>query len=176
MIKTNEYSIGILGGTFDPPHDGHLKISKISIKKLGLGELIWAVTKKNPFKKKSLYSLKKRIEKCKNLTKKIKKIKIKYFDQTIGSTNTIDLIKHLKKKNTDLFFIIGSDNLTNLHKWKSWKLLTKLTKIVVFSSKDYDAKAKKSVIVKSVNKKKIIFINNKNINISSTQIRQSLLS
>ena len=66
--------------------------------------------------------------------------------------------------------IIGSDNLIKFHKWKNWKLLVKLSEIVVFARKDYDKKAKKSVTMKQV--KKIIFIKNKSINISSTQIRK----
>ena len=67
---------------------------------------------------------------------------------------------------------MGSDNLISLHRWKNWKLLTKLAKIVVFSRKDYDIKAKKSAIISKV--KKIIFIKNKHINISSTQIRKKI--
>ena len=46
MVK----KIGILGGTFDPPHLGHLEISKFGVRKLKLNSIIWAVTKKNPFK------------------------------------------------------------------------------------------------------------------------------
>jgi nicotinate-nucleotide adenylyltransferase len=173
MIRSNN-KVGIFGGSFDPPHRGHLEISKIAIKKLSLDKLYWCVTKKNPFKNKTLFSLSERIKISKNITKKIKKIKIKSFDKKIKSTNTIDLIKYLKKTNKKnfLFLIIGSDNLINFHKWKEWKLLTKLTEIVVFSRKDYDIKAKKSVTVKKV--KKIIFIKNKQINISSTQIRKKL--
>jgi nicotinate-nucleotide adenylyltransferase len=174
MIRSDNNKIGIFGGSFDPPHKGHLEISKIAIEKLSLDKLYWCITKKNPFKEKTLFSLKKRIEKSKNITKKIKKITIKYFDKKINSANTIDLIEYLykiNKKNT-FFLIIGSDNLINFHKWKKWKLLTKLTKIAVFSRKDYDIKAKKSVIVKKV--KKILFIKNKQINISSTQIREKL--
>ncbi len=83
MIEFNKNNIGILGGTFDPPHRGHLKISKISIKKFNLDLLIWAITKKNPFKKKSFFSIKNRIEKSKKKTKKITKIQIKYYDQII---------------------------------------------------------------------------------------------
>jgi len=175
MIRSNN-KIGIFGGSFDPPHKGHLEISKIAIKKLSLAKLYWCVTKKNPFKNETLFSLSDRVKQSKDITKKIKKIKIRSFDKKIKSTNTIDLIKYLKKKKErdSFFLIIGSDNLLNFHKWKEWKMLTELTEIVVFSRKDYDIKAKKSVTVKKV--KKIIFIKNKQINISSTKIRKSYLN
>ena len=174
MIRSNRKKIGLLGGSFDPPHQGHLKISKIAINKLSLDKLYWCVTEQNPFKKKTFFSLSKRIKKSKILTSEIKKIKVKYFEDKIKSNRSIDLIKYLNKKNkkTEFFLIIGSDNLINLHKWKNWKLLTKLIKIVVFSRKDYDIKVRKSAITKQL--KKIIFIKNKPINISSTQIREKL--
>jgi nicotinate-nucleotide adenylyltransferase len=174
MLEPGKRKVGLFGGSFDPPHKGHLKISKIAIKKLALDKLCWCITKKNPFKNKTLFSLSARIKKCKLLTAKIKKIEVKYFENEIKSNTSIDLIKYLIKKNkkTEFFFIIGSDNLINLHNWKNWKLLTKLLKIVVFSRKDYDVKAKKSVINKKV--KKIIFIKNKPIDISSTQIREKI--
>ena len=174
MIRSNKRRIGIFGGSFDPPHKGHLKISKIAINKLSLDELYWCITKKNPFKNKPFFSLLNRTKKSKFLTVKVKKIKIKYFESKIRSNASIDLIKYLKKKNRrdEFFLIIGSDNLINFHRWKKWKLLTKLVKIVVFSRKDYDIKLRKFVIFKKV--KNIIYIKNKPINISSTQIRKKL--
>ena len=75
-IKKNYTKIGILGGTFDPPHKGHLYISKIAIKKLRLNKLIWAITKKNPFKKKPYLSTKVRIKLSKNIVQKEEKIKL----------------------------------------------------------------------------------------------------
>ena len=63
--------IGILGGTFDPPHVGHLEISKFAIKKLKLSLLIWAITKKNPLKKPPSTTLKKRIALSKYKVNKI---------------------------------------------------------------------------------------------------------
>jgi len=173
MIKSKKKRIGILGGSFDPPHHGHLKISKLAIKKLFLDQIYWCVTKKNPFKNKAFFTLIERIKKSKIITNRIKKIKIKFFEDKIKSINTIDLIKYLKKKEKEniFFLIIGSDNLIKFHKWKNWKLLSKLAEIVVFSRKDYDKKAKRSVTMKLV--KNIIFIPNKPINISSTQIKKN---
>ena len=89
--------IGILGGTFDPPHKGHLAISKFSLKKLKLNFIIWAITKKNPLKKKPTISLKERVLLSKKITKPNKKIKIKSYDNQIRSSQTINLIKHLRE-------------------------------------------------------------------------------
>ena len=175
MIRSRKKKIGIFGGSFDPPHKGHLAISKLAVKKLFLDQIYWCVTKKNPFKNKSFFSLSERIKKSKIITSKVQKIKIKFFEGKIKKNNTVDMIKYLKKKNKKniFFLIIGSDNLIKFHKWKNWKLLPELAEIVVFSRKGYDKKGKKSVMMKQV--KKIKFIKNKPINISSTQIRKNYL-
>ena len=64
-LKKNK--IGILGGTFDPAHKGHLTISKEAVKRFMLKEVIWAITKKNPFKRKSNTNLTTRIKNCKKI-------------------------------------------------------------------------------------------------------------
>ena len=66
-MKISKSLIGILGGSFDPPHQGHLKISNISINRLKIKKLYWIITKKNPLKKKPHFSLKERISKSKNI-------------------------------------------------------------------------------------------------------------
>ena len=91
------------------------------------------------------------------------------------SPTSIKLIKYLKKRgNYNVFFIIGADNLINLHKWKNFKELIKLTKLVVFSRKGFDTKAKKSVIMRNLKRKNIKFIKNFKVNISSTQLRNKI--
>ena len=57
-LITGKNKVGILGGSFDPAHKGHLSISKEAIKRFNLQNVIWAVTKKNPFKKKNFYKSK----------------------------------------------------------------------------------------------------------------------
>mgnify|MGYP001492834022 CR=1 FL=1 len=68
--KRDYIKIGILGGTFDPPHKGHLYISKIALKKLRLKKILWVITKKNPFKKKSHVFFKKKITSFKKNSQK----------------------------------------------------------------------------------------------------------
>ena len=96
--KNLKKKIGIFGGTFDPPHKGHVQIANFSLKKLQLDYLIWAITKKNPLKKKPILSLKSRIFLSKKIIKNNKKIKIKSYDKYLKSTKTIELLQFLKKK------------------------------------------------------------------------------
>ena len=174
LSKKNHAKIGILGGTFDPPHKGHLYISKIALKKLKLNKLIWIVTKKNPLKKKPYLSTKMRMNLSKKMTKKEKKIFVKYYDDKVKSINTFNLLNYIKKKNqkTKLFFLIGADNLAKFHKWNNWKKIPKLAKIVIFPRQNYSIKSLKPVISKKLNKKDLIYIDSRKVNISSSIIRK----
>ena len=165
--------IGILGGSFDPAHKGHIKISKESKKRFGLDSVIWTITKKNPFKKKSSTNLKSRINYAKKIIKNEKFIKIKFYENKIKSNKTIDLINFFKKKRKiDIYFIMGADNLINFHKWHKWKLISKKCYILVFDRKGYRHKAWKSTAFKQLNKKGLNFIKFKKVNISSSQLRK----
>ena len=174
QLKKKNTKIGILGGTFDPPHVGHLNIAKISLKKFKLDSLIWIVTKQNPLKKKPLLNAKTRILLSKKITKNQKKITVKYFDDKVKSRNTFDLLNYLKKKNKKikLFLLIGADNLIKFHKWNKWKKIPELAKIVVFARTNCSNKALNSIASKKLNKKDWVYINSKKMNISSSLIRR----
>ena len=173
MASIQKKNIGLLGGSFDPAHKGHLGISNIAIKKLKLKKIYWVITKKNPFKNKTFYSLNQRIKYAKKISKVQKKIQVIYIENIVKSSRTIDVINYfMKKKNIkNICFIIGSDNLTRFHKWKSWKKIVKIVKLIVFSRKGYDKKGMKSIVAKNF-KNKIIFIKNKPISISSSQLKK----
>ena len=176
MFKLKSTKIGILGGSFDPAHKGHLKISKIALKKIKLKKIYWIVTKKNPFKKKTFFSLKDRIDKAKKISSKIKNIEVLYIDDVIKSSKSIKVIQYIlkKKKPKDLYFIVGSDILLKFHRWHSWKRIVKLAKLIVFSRKGYDRKSKKTIVVKYLNKNNITFIKNKPIEVSSSSLRKRI--
>ena len=171
--KRDYIKIGILGGTFDPPHKGHLHISKIALKKLRLKKILWVITKKNPLKNKPYLKLKERIKLSKNITRKNKKISIKYFDEKIRSTSTFNLLNYIKRKTkADLFFLMGADNLAKFHKWNNWKKIPKLAKIAIFPRQNYSIKSLNSIASKELNRKDLIYMNSKKINISSSLIRK----
>lgn len=176
MVKPKGNFIGLLGGSFDPPHKGHLEISQIALKKLKLKKVFWVVTKKNPLKNKPHFPLKKRILLCKNITKKYSKIEIKYIDDRINSSRFIDVIKFFRKRfsSQGFYLIIGADCLLTFHKWRSWKKIIKLCKLLVFSRKGFDLKSKKSIMVRYLYKNKVKFAKNKMINISSSDIRNKI--
>ena len=176
MVRYRDSKIGILGGSFDPPHKGHLIISKIAIKKIKLRKIYWVVAKKNPFKTKTFFSLKKRIELAKKIAKKTKKIKVIYIDDLLKSSKAVKAVQYISKKDKskNLYFIIGSDILLMFHKWHNWKKIVKLTKLIVFSRKGYDRNSRRTIVVKYLKKNKIIFIKNKPIPVSSTLIKKKL--
>ena len=172
-LKQKKIKIGILGGTFDPAHRGHLEISKQAKKILELRNIIWAITKQNPFKNTSKTDLKSRIKFAKKFIGKNNFIKVKFYEEKVFSNKTIDLINYLDKdKKFELYFIMGADNLINFHKWYKWKSIIKKCNLLVFDRQGYKAKSLKSVTYNGVNKKKLSFINFKKVNISSSQLRK----
>jgi len=172
-LKPKKIRIGILGGTFDPAHKGHLEISKQAKKRFKLTNIVWAITKKNPFKSESKSNLKSRIQFAKKLISKNNYIKVKFYEEKIGSNRTADLIEYLsKEKKNEIYFIMGADNLINFHKWYKWKSIIKKCNILVFDRQGYKTKSLKSVTFTEKNKKNVTFINFNKVNISSSQLRK----
>ena len=171
--KKRKKNIGLLGGSFDPPHKGHLTVSTTAKKRFKLDHIIWAITKKNPFKKKSKLSLNERIKLAKKIKKFIKFIKIKYFEDKIKSNRTINLINYIKTKNNcKIFLIIGADSLVEFHKWHKWKLISQKCNILVFDRQGYKVQSLKSIAFKHLRQKNLKFVNFKKVNISSSKIRK----
>ena len=171
VIKKNK--VGILGGSFDPAHKGHLAISKEAVKRFKLNQIIWAITKKNPFKRKARTNLSTRIKYCKKIINKSKFIKIKFYEDKIKSNKTINLINYVSKnRKNEIFFLMGADNLVNFHKWHKWETIAQKCNIIVFDRQGYKKKSLNSTTFKRLNKKNLKFIEFNKVNISSSQLRK----
>jgi len=182
-------NIGLLGGSFDPPHKGHLYISLEAKKILKLDDIWWLVTPKNPLKLNQPASYRDRIKNCKLIIKN-KPIKIKEIEKKINSKFSYQTIKYLNNhyKNINFFWLMGADNLINFHKWQNADKIFSEIPVVVFRRYGYNNKALKShtsnfyknfrVINKNLHIKDFkqlpawTIIKNKEIRISSTEIRK----
>ena len=172
-LESKKIKIGVLGGTFDPAHKGHLEISKQAKKRFGLKNIVWAITKQNPFKDESKSNLRSRMQFAKKIIGKNNHIKVKFYEEKIGSNKIVDLIKHLtEEKKNKIYFIMGADNLINFHKWYKWKSIIKRCNILVFDRQGYKAKSLKSVTFNGTNNKNLTFVNFNKVNISSSQLRK----
>jgi len=182
-------NIGLLGGSFDPPHKGHLYISLEAKKILKLNAIWWLVTPQNPLKIHQPASYSDRLRNCKLIVKN-QPIKVKEIEKKINSKYSYQTIKYLKKhyKNINFFWLMGADNLINFHKWQNSNRIINEIPIVVFRRYGYNDKALKSYTSNfyknfKLNSKNIhvsnfdkrpawTIIQNKEIKISSTEIRK----
>ena len=181
-------NIGLLGGSFDPPHKGHLYISLEAKKILKLDEIWWLVTPKNPLKISEPATYSERVYNCKLITRG-KPIKVYEIEKKINSKYTYQSLKYILNnyKNIKFFWLMGADNLIHFHKWQKWKQIFNNISIVVFKRHGYNNKALKSITAQKYKNSKInyskfelddfnivpswLFVENKEIKISSTEIR-----
>lgn len=172
-MNNKKIKIGILGGSFDPAHKGHLAISKEARKRFNLKRIIWAITKKNPFKAESETVLPNRIKDCKKIIGSNSFIKVRFYENIIKSNKTIDLINYIKKnKNIEIYFLMGADNLINFHKWHKSKLISQKCNILVFDRHGYKKNSLKSKTFKRLKSRNLTFVEFKKVNISSSQLRK----
>lgn len=165
--------VGLLGGSFNPPHQGHIYISNLAIKKLGLHQVWWIPTAHNPFKEKSIYeSYENRIAKCQIITKPNPKIRIKKFDEIY--TNILITQLRARYKNIEFFWLMGADNLEKFHQWEDFKQLIHKVSLVIFSRENFLKKIKKTISWKFISTSKYKIFYTKNFNISSSEIRKRL--
>ena len=127
-------AVGLLGGSFSPPHQGHVHISEVALKMFSLGKIYWVYTKKNPLKKVGPSSLGDRFQKTKKLIKN-PNIKLSPIEVMNNFDYSFQLLKFLKKRNrhANFIWVMGEDNIINLHLWKNWQWIANNVKIAVIA-------------------------------------------
>ena len=155
--------IFFLGGTFDPPHLGHLRVAQECLENRHCDRFIFIPSKQNPFKNKPFFSCENRYGMLKAMTSKMsKKIIVDSFELESKSnvSYSIDTIKYLTKKyqSCSLYMVIGQDILKNLNDWKDWSMIQEMVKIVCVSRPGYDYNSNidiqinKDIIINKINK------------------------
>jgi nicotinate-nucleotide adenylyltransferase len=125
--------IGLLGGSFNPPHDAHRAISLFAIKRLKLDRVWWLVTPGNPLKDHGgLRDLGQRVEAAQKIAHD-PRIDVSCLEAVIGTRYTVDTILYLRRRAAGLRFvwIMGADNLSQFHRWQSWRRIASEVPIAV---------------------------------------------
>ena len=131
---------GLLGGTFNPPHDAHRAASLLALKRLGLDRIWWLVTPGNPLKEnRALPPLAKRIAMSREMAAH-PAIEVSGIEAALRTRFTYDTVKKLQARFPEVrfVFIIGADNLAGFHRWKNWRALASMIPIAVVDRPDYD--------------------------------------
>lgn len=125
--------IGLFGGSFNPPHDGHVLVAEMALKRLKLDQVWWMVTPGNPLKShKELLPLSDRIELSEEICDD-PRIKITAFEAAYDlsyTEETLDLIAR-KNRGVDFVWLMGADNLADFHKWQNWRGIAETFPIAV---------------------------------------------
>lgn len=136
--------IGLLGGSFNPAHEGHLHISSLALKRLKLDELWWLVSPQNPLKSESsMASLPKRLRDAKKVAGVNPRIIVTDVEDELSTRYTVDSIEALKRRYPGVSFvwIMGADLLTEVPKWKNWRQLFRSVPIAIFARPAYSSRA-----------------------------------
>jgi nicotinate-nucleotide adenylyltransferase len=132
-LYTNGMRIGLLGGSFNPPHVAHRAISLFAIKRLKLDRVWWLVTPGNPLKAQGgLTDLDQRTEAARK-TANDPRIDVSCLESVIGTRYTVDTITYLRRRASGLRFvwIMGADNLAQFHRWQNWRRIASEVPIAV---------------------------------------------
>ena len=136
--------IGLLGGSFNPAHKGHRHISLEAMRALGLDEVWWLVSPGNPLKEgaRDMAAFEVRFASALRLARRAP-IRVSDFERVEGTRYTVDTIRKLKLFYPQHRFIwlLGSDTLTNFHKWSDWRGLAREVPIAVIRRPGYDSTA-----------------------------------
>ncbi|MCB1562734.1 MAG: nicotinate-nicotinamide nucleotide adenylyltransferase [Alphaproteobacteria bacterium] len=115
--------IGLLGGSFNPPHEGHLHISLSALKGLALDAIWWLVTPQNPLKTEAPLPFEDRMALCRIITAQHPRLLTSGLEKELGTPFTRETARALKKAypDTDFVWIAGMDNALTLHQWNAWR-------------------------------------------------------
>ena len=134
-------TIGLLGGSFNPAHDGHRAMSLYALKQLGLDQIWWLVSPQNPLKTtKDMAALDRRIGRAKDFAAH-PRLAVTSIEIDLGTRYTAHTLRLLTRRfpNTRFVWLMGADNLQQIQRWKDWPEIFRLVPVAVFRRPSYPA-------------------------------------
>ena len=135
--------IGLLGGSFNPPHAGHLLISQIALRRLGLDCIWWIVSPGNPLKSRhELAPLDERLAQCRSVARD-SRIVVTAFERDFSSHYTVATLAFLRRRHPSVNFVwvMGADCLAEFHRWWQWREIFALLPVAVVDRPGHRLKA-----------------------------------
>ncbi len=126
-------TVGLFGGSFNPPHEGHFLVASLAIQRLGLDQLWWLVTPGNPLKSgNGLAPLHERLALSEAFAHD-PRIHVSALEKKLGTAYTARTIRHIVRRNTGVNFvwIMGADNLGDFHRWQEWRSIARTVPLAV---------------------------------------------
>ena len=182
--------IGIMGGSFNPVHAGHLIVAETALKRLGLDQLWWVVTPGNPLKENNgLAPLATRMAACRDMAKN-PHMKITGFETELGSPYTAITLSFLRRRYpaNQFVWVMGADNMASFDRWQNWRGIAASMPIAVVDRPGWRHKAMASPAAHTLTKARIsearakslprhkapawVFLTTRLSNLSSTALRK----
>ena len=115
-------SVGLLGGSFDPPHAGHVHITREALKRFGLDRVVWLVSPGNPLKARGPAELYRRMQAARQIMQH-PRVHVSDFEARAGTRYTAETLQALCRCYPGVRFVwlMGADNLAQFHRWKDWR-------------------------------------------------------
>jgi nicotinate-nucleotide adenylyltransferase len=136
--------IGLLGGSFNPAHGGHLHISLVALQRLALDEVWWLVSPQNPLKPVAgMVPFAVRLRQARRLAAGHPRIVVSDIESGLRSRYTVDTLKYLRRRfpRSRFVWLMGSDNLAQLRDWLGWAEIFRTVPIAVFDRPSYSRRA-----------------------------------
>lgn len=180
--------VGLFGGSFDPPHQGHVHVTLEAMKAFGLDRVWWLVSPGNPLKSRGPAPIDQRVEAARTIMRH-PKVEVTNIEDLTGTRATADTLAALRRLYPQVRFVwlMGADNLAQFHKWKDWRLIMDTVPVGVVARPGDRISARMSPAARVYAKYRIdgtarhllgradapawCFVNVPMVDVSSTQIR-----
>lgn len=139
---SDDMRVGLLGGSFDPPHAGHVHITRQALRRFGLDRVWWLVSPGNPLKTTGPAPMERRMAACREIMQH-PKVEVTDIEVQLGTRFTADTIEKLQDAYPTVNFVwlMGADNLASIHKWERWEWIFENVPIGVTSRPEEQLKA-----------------------------------